>query len=115
MQMVYCTNCGSVSGFKRAWGFVRSFRTGWQFKPCFGLSGSVRRVSRRWADLGTTSILAPPLALTLLLRLYEKRVRSHMSDPHRFDPLLALCGSGRRLWADQHADEYINHLRECWE
>lgn len=31
------------------------------------------------------------------------------------DPLLELCGSGKRLWADEHADEYVRHLREGWE
>lgn len=28
------------------------------------------------------------------------------------DPLLALRGSGRELWADEHADEYVRRLRE---
>jgi hypothetical protein len=31
------------------------------------------------------------------------------------DPLLALAGSGRALWADEHADEYVRRLREGWE
>lgn len=31
------------------------------------------------------------------------------------DPLLALVGSGRRLWADEHADAYVRRLREGWE
>lgn len=31
------------------------------------------------------------------------------------DPLLSLCGSGRKLWADEHADEYVRRLREGWE
>jgi hypothetical protein len=31
------------------------------------------------------------------------------------DPLLALRGSGRRLWKDEHADEYVRRLREGWE
>jgi len=35
-----------------------------------------------------------------------------MSDP--VDPLLALRGSGRRLWKDEHADEYVRRLREGW-
>lgn len=30
------------------------------------------------------------------------------------DPLLALRGSGRDLWADEHADNYIKRLREGW-
>jgi hypothetical protein len=28
------------------------------------------------------------------------------------DPLLALRGSGKDLWADEHADEYVRRLRE---
>jgi hypothetical protein len=31
------------------------------------------------------------------------------------DPLLALYGSGKNLWADEHADEYVKRLREGWE
>ena len=31
------------------------------------------------------------------------------------DPLLALCGSGKALWADEHFDEYVRRLREGWE
>ncbi len=31
------------------------------------------------------------------------------------DPLLALRGSGKRLWADERADEYVSRLREGWE
>lgn len=31
------------------------------------------------------------------------------------DPLLALRGSGKELWADEHADDYVRRLREGWE
>lgn len=31
------------------------------------------------------------------------------------DLLLALRGSGKKLWADEHADEYVRRLREGWE
>jgi hypothetical protein len=31
------------------------------------------------------------------------------------DPLLALVGSGKQLWADEHADEYVQRLGENWE
>lgn len=30
------------------------------------------------------------------------------------DPLLALAGSGKNLWADEPADEYVRRLREGW-
>ena len=31
------------------------------------------------------------------------------------EELLALRGSGRDLWADEHADEYVARLRSDWE
>jgi len=31
------------------------------------------------------------------------------------DPLLSLRGSGKQLWADEHADDYVRRLREGWE
>ena len=31
------------------------------------------------------------------------------------DPLLALRGSGKKLWADEHADQYVSRLRQGWE
>jgi len=30
------------------------------------------------------------------------------------DPWLTLAGSGRSLWASEHADEYVKRLREGW-
>jgi hypothetical protein len=35
-----------------------------------------------------------------------------MADKVETDPLLALRGSGKDLWADEHADEYVRRLRE---
>jgi hypothetical protein len=34
---------------------------------------------------------------------------------HQNDPLLALRGSGKHLWANEHADEYVRRMREGWE
>ncbi len=31
------------------------------------------------------------------------------------DPLLALYGSGKELWADEPADQYVARLREGWD
>ena len=31
------------------------------------------------------------------------------------DPLLELLGSGKHLWAGEHADDYVSRLREGWE
>ena len=33
----------------------------------------------------------------------------------RFDALLSLRGTGRDLWANEHADEYVRRLREGWQ
>jgi hypothetical protein len=37
------------------------------------------------------------------------------TNPTDDDPLLALYGSGKGLWADEHADEYVRRLREGWD
>ena len=31
------------------------------------------------------------------------------------DPILALAGSGKEIWADEDADAYVRRLREGWE
>ncbi len=31
------------------------------------------------------------------------------------DPLLELVGSGKQLWLEEHADDYVRSLRERWE
>jgi hypothetical protein len=31
------------------------------------------------------------------------------------DPLLALASSGKHLWKEEHADDYVRRLREGWE
>lgn len=31
------------------------------------------------------------------------------------DPLLALAGSGRAIWRDERADDYVRRVREGWE
>ena len=39
-----------------------------------------------------------------------------LQSPTRIsDAILALAGSGRELWADEHADDYVRRLREGWE
>lgn len=50
-----------------------------------------------------------------LLDWYEAwRMETHASDaPFNYedDPLIRLIGSGRHIWADEHADEYVENLR----
>jgi hypothetical protein len=36
-------------------------------------------------------------------------------NPIDEDPLLQLVGSGKGVWADEHADEYVARLREGWD
>ncbi len=56
-----------------------------------------------------------PLEYALLLDWYREWNEAALEDRVKNDPLLALYGSGKDLWADEHADEYIRHLREGWE
>jgi hypothetical protein len=50
-----------------------------------------------------------------LLEWYKKEYSRSKTAMTESDPLLALRGSGKALWADEHADEYVKHLREGWE
>lgn len=51
-----------------------------------------------------------------LLAWYQSWINSQPSSPRgRFDALLALRGSGRELWAREHADDYVRRLREGWQ
>jgi hypothetical protein len=50
-----------------------------------------------------------------LLDWYRKWSQDSLEERVKNDPLLALRGSGRELWADEHADEYVRRLREGWE
>lgn len=50
-----------------------------------------------------------------LLNWYEGWSAAAVSNAYKADPLLALRGSGKHLWADEHADEYVRRLRAGWE
>jgi hypothetical protein len=50
-----------------------------------------------------------------LLDWYQEWNKENAEDKIKNDPLLSLYGSGKDLWADEHADEYIRRLREGWE
>jgi hypothetical protein len=41
----------------------------------------------------------------------KEAARRHIEN----DPLIKSQGSGKHLWADEPADEYVNRLREGWE
>lgn len=48
------------------------------------------------------------------LKQHSNRPKSTQAET-KFDSLIALIGSGRDLWAEEHADEYVARLREGWE
>jgi len=50
-----------------------------------------------------------------LLGWYRDWCTVAANTAHERDPLLALRGSGKDLWADEHADEYVRRIREGWE
>jgi hypothetical protein len=54
-----------------------------------------------------------PERYRMLLDWYEAEY-SRQTPQAEPDPLLALRGSGRELWADEHADVYVTRLREGW-
>ncbi|MGA8110235.1 MAG: hypothetical protein WB974_12410 [Acidobacteriaceae bacterium] len=71
---------------------------------------------------GRTGKTAPnpddiPAKYRALLEWYRKwsRPATGRAAPRPADPLLALRGSGRHLWKDEHADVYVRRLREGWE
>ncbi|MGC2196027.1 MAG: hypothetical protein WA628_15225 [Terriglobales bacterium] len=50
-----------------------------------------------------------------LISWYQDWCLVATSKASKEDPLLALQGSGKHLWADEHADDYVRRLREGWE
>jgi hypothetical protein len=58
---------------------------------------------------------AIPLEYHALIDWYENEYARPRTVRPEADPLLALRGSGRKLWSEEHADEYVRRLREGWE
>lgn len=56
-----------------------------------------------------------PSEYASLLDWYRDWNQGSIEERIKNDPLLALRGSGKELWADEHADEYVRRLREGWE
>jgi hypothetical protein len=50
-----------------------------------------------------------------LIAWYQEWKQNTLEERINSDPLLALYGSGKDLWADEHADDYVRRLREGWE
>jgi len=56
-----------------------------------------------------------PAKYLYLLDWYSEWTKSASPARRSMDPLLRLRGSGKEIWKDEHADEYIRRLREGWE
>ncbi len=56
-----------------------------------------------------------PSAYSDLLAWYREWCAAAAQSSQEGDPLLALLGSGKGLWSDEHADDYVRRLREGWE
>ena len=50
-----------------------------------------------------------------LLDWYQGWSQDDVEQRIKNDPLLALYGDGKDLWADEKADDYVRRLREGWE
>lgn len=56
-----------------------------------------------------------PHGYTCLLSWYRDWASATAQHDWNDDPLLSLQGSGKHLWADEHADDYVRRLRQGWE
>jgi hypothetical protein len=50
-----------------------------------------------------------------LLDWYARDYASSSAPGNEIDPILALRGIGKHLFADEHADEYVARLRRGWD
>jgi hypothetical protein len=56
-----------------------------------------------------------PHGLNGLLAWYHDWCLVATNNSSRTDPLLLLRGSGKNLWATEHADDYVRRLRKDWQ
>lgn len=56
-----------------------------------------------------------PYGYSDLLNWYTDWSSAAANNSSGEDPLLSLRGSGKQVWADEHADDYVRRLREGWE
>jgi hypothetical protein len=56
-----------------------------------------------------------PSGYAPLLDWYQDWSKDDIEERIKNDPLLALYGDGKDLWADEKADDYVRRLREGWE
>ena len=56
-----------------------------------------------------------PSQYHVLLDWYARDYASSVTSDSEIDPILALRGLGKHLFADEHADEYVARLRRGWD
>jgi len=76
--------------------------------------GDPAHAARRGAKTTPARPAIPP-RYHPLLDWYTREYAAQRGLEPGADPLLPLRGSGRELWADEHADQYFRRLRETWE
>jgi hypothetical protein len=76
--------------------------------------GDPAHEARRGAKMTPARAAIPP-RYHALLDWYARDYAPQRRLKPEADPLLALRGSGREVWADEHADQYVRRLREGWE
>lgn len=89
--------------FETAPGTRRLFRKGDSYHP----EREGAKVTPSQADL--------PHGYSGLLAWYRDWCSAATGNAAKADPLLLLRGSGKQLWAKEHADDYVRRLREGWE
>ena len=89
--------------YETASGRRRLFRKGDNYHP-----------AREGAKMTPAPEDIPP-AYGYLLTWYRDWSAAEGQSSQQGDPLLALLGSGKGLWSDEHADDYVRRLREGWE
>ncbi len=102
LRMLYDTRPGEDRP-----GYRRLFRQGDDCDPARKGNKPGMRITPLRADM--------PEEYTPLLDWYEQWIHQGHSQKPALDPLMALYGSGKHIWADEHADEYVARLREGWE
>lgn len=89
--------------YETAPGRRRLFRKGDSYNP----AREGAKITPQMEDL--------PSEHTVLLSWYGVWGEAATARAIADDPLMALYGSGKDLWADEHADDYVRRLREGWE
>lgn len=76
--------------------------------------GDPEHVARRDAK-STPAATDLPQGYGSLLPWYEQWWVTKASQAAKEDPLISLVGSGKQIWAEEHADEYVGRLRAGWK